>query len=81
VNARGSPGRILADHPENQIAHILGKNLSADWMSYSGNQFPVQTKTTPMPADYGIRSNDNQRFLPSGPDSLGCHPKPLVEDV
>lgn len=81
MNARSSPGRILADHAENQFAHLIGKNFSADWMSHSGNQFPVQTKTSPMPADYGLGSDDDQRVLPRGPDSVGCHPKQLVDDI
>jgi hypothetical protein len=81
VDARCSPGRVFCDHTEDQVSHFFGKPLPADRPSHPGNQPPVQTETGPVPADDGLRSDDDQRVFPCGPKPLGDYPEQFVEDI
>ena len=58
-----------------QISHFSRKSVSSGWPSSPGDQLPVETETGAMPADDGLRSDDNQRILPFGPESAGRRPK------
>src|SRR4029077_19039166 len=65
VNARCAPGCILADHAEDEIPYLLGRLSSPNLPPGLGNQPPIQTKTSAVPAyhcslgddDGGIASN------------------------
>ena len=75
MNARCSPSRVLYHHAKNQVANLFGDPLSTDPHSGSGDQFPVQSETRAVPADDGLRSDEDQRALPPRPSPPGGHPK------
>ena len=79
VDARSTPSRVLGNHLENQISHIFGEPSSTHLLSHSGDQAPIQTKSTSVPPNHGLRGDHEERLLPSGP-KLACeHPEGLIE--
>ena len=79
VDARRTPSRILGDHAEDQIPNLLGGRSSASLLRDPGNQPPIQKETSSMPAHDRFWSDDEERLLPTGPDSLGNDPEEPVE--
>jgi len=69
VDARCAPSGILGDHAEDQIPNLLGSRSSASLLRDPGNQPPIQKETSSMPAHDRFWSDDEERLLPSGPDS------------
>ena len=63
---RRSPGRVLSDHPKDQLANLLRRPSSSNLRpnSNSGDPPPVHTKTCPMPADNSFRCDDDQGLFP-----------------
>ena len=47
----------------------------------SGDQPPVHTKTTPVPADDGFRRDDEEGLFPSRPEPPDDYPEELIEGV
>ena len=78
---RRSPGGILSDHTEDQFANLLRCRSSSDLPPDSGDQPPVHTKTSPMPADDGFGRDDDEGPLPSRPDPPSDYPEELIEEV
>ena len=78
---RRSPGGILRDHTEDQFANLLRCRSSSDLPPDSGDQPPVHTKTSPMPADDGFGRDDDEGPLPSRPDPPSDYPEELIEEV
>ena len=76
---RRSPGWVLNDHSENQFPNLLRGRSSSNLLPDSGDQPPVHTKTSPVPADDGFRSDDDERLLPRRPDPASNHPEELIE--
>jgi hypothetical protein len=72
------PRRILGDHLEDQLSNPFGKPLPTDRLSRHRDQPPIQTETSPMPADDSLRSHDDQRILPARPDTLDHYPKQFL---
>jgi hypothetical protein len=75
VDARRSPGWILNNHPEDQLSNFLGRRLPPNPRPDSRGQFPVQAKTSPVPANYGFRRDDDKSLFPSRPESANGHPE------
>ena len=65
VNARRSPGWILNDHPEDQLSNFLRRRLPPHPRPDSRDQFPVQAKTSSVPANYGFTRHDNKSLFPA----------------
>ena len=65
MNPRCSPGWVLNDHPKDQLANLLRRRSSSNLRSNLGRQPPVDTKTSPVPADDGLRRNDDEGLFPS----------------
>ena len=76
---RCSPGWVVSDHPKDQLANLLRRWSSSNLRPDSGDQPPVHTKTSPVPADDGFGRNDDKGFLPSRPDPPSIDPKELIE--
>jgi len=81
---RCSPGWVVSDHPKDQLANLLRRWSSSNLRPDSGDQPPVHTKTSPVPADDGFGRNDDKGFLPSRPDPPSNDPpsndpKELIE--
>ena len=79
VDARRSPSWILGHHAKDQFPNFLRSLSSSDRPSHSGNQFPIQPETSPMPSDHRFRGNDDKRLSPSGPEPSRQNPEELVE--
>ena len=78
---RRSPGGILNDHTEDQFANLLRCRSSSELPPDSGDQPPVHTKTSPVPADDGFGRDDDEGLLPSRPDPPSDYPEELIEEV
>jgi hypothetical protein len=62
---RRSPGGILNDHTEDQFANLLRCQSSSDLPPDPGDQSPIHTKASPVPADDGFGRDDDEGLLPS----------------
>jgi len=78
---RGSPGGVFSDHTEDQFPNLLRCWSSSGLPPDSGDQPPVHTKTSPVPADDGFGRDDDKGLLPSRPDLPSDYPEELIEEV
>src|ERR1019366_6969403 len=62
-----------------QLAHFPADWFSSDRLSSSRDPTPVQPKAGPMPANHGLRSNEDQRPLPARPNSSQNDPEQPVD--
>jgi hypothetical protein len=77
---RGAPpGWILGDHAEDEIPNLLGGRSSARLLRDPGNQPPIQKETGSMPTNDRFWSDDEERLLPTGPDSPSNYAEDPVE--
>lgn len=81
MDPRRSPSWVLGNHLEDQFPNLLRRRSSSDVPTDSGDQPPIHTKTTPVPADDGFRRDQDERMFPFRPDSPGNHPQELIEGV
>src|ERR1035438_684335 len=65
VNARRAPGWVLGDHGEDEFAQFFAYALSSHTVPISREPRPIQLESCPMPADDGLRLDENQRPFPS----------------
>jgi hypothetical protein len=79
VNARRSPGWILNNHPEDQLSNFLRRRLPPHPRPDSRDQFPVQAKTSSVPANYGFRRDDDKSLFPTRPEATDGDPEQFVE--
>jgi len=78
MNPGRAPGRVLRHHLEDQILNVLREFFPSDSISHLGDQVPVHAKASTMPTDHGLRRDNNERVLPSGPEATGGDPEELV---
>jgi hypothetical protein len=78
---RCSPGWVVSNHPKDQLANLPRRRSSSNLPPDSGDQPPVHTKTSPVPADDCFGRNDDEGFLPSRPDPPSNDPKELIEEA
>jgi hypothetical protein len=81
VYPRRSPGRILNNHPEDHISHLLRNSSAPCWFSDPGDQAPIETEAWPMPPSRCLGRDDDQPFFPSGPKLMGTDPEKFVEQL
>ena len=81
MNPRRSPSWVLNDHPEDQLPDLLRRLFPSNLPPDSGNQPPVHTKTSPVPADYGFGRDHDEGLFPSRPDPPSNHPEELIEEA
>jgi hypothetical protein len=79
MDARRTPGQVLGNHAEDQIPNFLGCHLSPGLPSDSGNQTPIETKTSPMPTNNGFRRDDDQGLLQTRPETTSNNPEQPIE--
>jgi hypothetical protein len=60
-----SPAGVLNDHVEDQFSNLLRCRFSSDLPPDSGDQPPVHTKTSAVPADDSFRCDDEESMFPS----------------
>jgi hypothetical protein len=78
---RCSPGWVVSDHPKDQLPNLLRRRSSSNLRPNSGDQPPVDTKTSPVPADDSFGRNDEKGLLPSRPDPPSYYPEELIEEA
>ena len=76
-----SPGWVLGDYTGDQFPNLLRRRSSFDLPPDSGDQPPVHTKTSAVPADHGFGRDDDEGLLPSQPDPPSDYPEELIEEV
>jgi hypothetical protein len=79
VDARSAPSWILRYHLENQFTDLFRDRPSADWLTYPGEEPPIQSEAGTMPAHNCIRCHDNERISTrtkggEGPTRTTCPP-------
>ena len=65
MDARGAPSWVLYAHAEDQLPNLLRRLSSSNLRPDSIDHLPVQTKTSPVPADYGFLPDDHESLVPS----------------
>ena len=78
---RRSPGRVLNDHTKDQFPNLLRCRSSSDLPPDSGDQPPVDSKTSPVPTDDGFRRGQDERMFPSRPNPQSDYPEELIEQA
>ena len=81
MDPRRSPRGVLNEHTEDQFPNLLRRRSPSDLPPYSGDQPPVHTKTSPVPADDGFGRDDEEGLLPSRPDPPSDYPEELIEEA
>jgi len=79
MNARCAPGRILCDHPEDEIANFLGDSISSHHSTRSGDGAPIERESSSMPADNGLGAHDDEGLIPTRPEFSRENPEELVK--
>ena len=78
MNPWSSPGAVLRDHAENDLPQFRADTLSSRSGPVSRNPRPIQPETLAVPADNGLRLDEDQRLLPANPQPPQHHPEQLV---
>jgi hypothetical protein len=78
VNARSSPGRVLDDHTEDEFAQFFADAFSSHLVPMTRKPRPIQLESCPMPANDGLRLDEDQRPSPSRPKPPQDHPEQFV---
>jgi hypothetical protein len=81
MDAARSPGRVLRYHAEDQLLDLLRRLSFPDRLPDFRNQFPVHLKASSLPPHDRLQLDDDERLLPSWPESTNDHPEELVGHV
>ncbi len=81
MNPRRSPGRILSDHPEDQILNLFRNPLSTDPATEPRNEAPIELESSSLPLNNGLRRDNRQGQLPGGPNPPHGDPKQFVDEM
>ena len=78
VNAWRTPGGVLGDHAEDEFAQFSAYALSSRPVPMPREPRPIQLESRLMPANDGLRLDENQGPLPSWPNPPQDYPKQFV---
>ena len=81
MNARRTPCLVLGYHAENDLPQFPSDTLSSRSGSVSRNPRPIQSETLAVPADNGLRLNENQCALPANPQLPQHYPEQFVSST
>jgi hypothetical protein len=79
VDARRSPGRILGNHPEDQILNLFRNSPSANRPTEPRNGAPIELESSLVPLNDRLGNDDDEKLLPIRPDLAGGDPEQFVE--
>jgi len=79
VNTRCAPGWVFRHHPEDQIPNFFRNSPPPHHPARFGDGAPIERKTRSVPADNGLRANDNESLLPSTPELSRQNPEDPIE--
>jgi hypothetical protein len=75
MNPRRTPGRIVADHAKNQFAQFPADASSPHASLMPREPRPLQLEPGTVPANDGLRLDENQCLLPTRPEPAQHHPE------
>src|SRR5437879_10163936 len=75
MNPRRAPAWVLGRHPLDEMAGFFNRTGPSNLSPYPRAESPVQSEPRPVPSDYGVWFDDNERARPPGPDSPQHDPK------
>lgn len=78
MNAWRTPGRVLYDHAEDEFAQLFADALPSRSSSMAREPGPICFESGSVPSDNDFRLDENQRVLPSSPESPQNHPEQSV---
>ena len=78
VNARRAPGWVFRHHTEDQLPNLRGQFFPTHRFSRLRDPTSVQAKTSAMPANDRLRIDEQERLLPSTPETAGECPEDFV---
>ncbi len=78
VNPRRTPGRVLGNHSEDQLAQFPAHAFSFRALAMPGKPSPIELKPSSMPANDSVRLNEDQSSLPSRPEASQHNPEKSV---
>ncbi len=81
MDPRRSPGWVLNDHTKNQFPNVLRCRSSSSLPPNSGDQPPVDSKTSPVPTDDGFGRDQDERMFPIRPNPPSDYPEKLIEEA
>jgi hypothetical protein len=81
MDARRAPGWVLNDHAENEFAQFPADTLPARTISPSREPSPVELESRPVPANDGLRLDEDQRLLPTRPEPPQYQPEQLIREI
>ena len=68
MNPGRTPGGILSNHAEDELAHFPADAFSSNMDTMPREPRPIQLEPCPMPANNCLRLNENQCLPPSTPE-------------
>ena len=81
MDAWRSPSGVVLNHAEDQLAQLLRRRPSPNRSPDSGDHPPIHAKAGPVPADNSLRSDDDDRLLPSRPHPTDGNPEEPVKQI
>jgi hypothetical protein len=79
MDSRRTPGLILRHHSEDQVSNFLRDPLSAGYSPCPRDRTPIQSESSPVPTDHGLRADDDEGLLPARPKRTCKNPEELIE--
>jgi hypothetical protein len=80
VDAGRSPGRVLSDDAEDELAKFRADTLPAWAHTMPRKPGPIRFESGAVPSHNGLRLDENQCLPPSRPESSKHHPEQSVGD-
>jgi hypothetical protein len=78
MDARRTSGRVLDDHMEDELPQFSADGISSHVNPTTRKPGPMHRESDAVPANNRLRLNQDQRLLPSTPQSSKDHPKQSV---
>ena len=79
MDPRCTPSRILRNHPEDQGTNLFRDSLSAGAAANPRENAPIEAEPSSVPANHGLRRDDDEGLLPTGPSPTSRYPEQPVE--
>ena len=78
MNPWRTPGWVLGHHAEDKFAYFPAHTFSARTLPMPRQPGPIELEPRPVPANHGVGLYEDQRMLPSRPETTQDHPKQFV---
>jgi hypothetical protein len=78
VNAWRAPSSVVCDHAKDEVAQFPADGFSPHASSMPRNPGPIHLESGSMPANHRLWLDENQRLLPSAPESPQDQPEQSI---